>query len=71
MDAIEQYPDTVKHGENTNKIVAEVAKMVHVDLDPDQISTSHRLPANLKPQETMMITNPLHQPPPPIMYIDL
>ena len=32
-----------KQGENTNKIVIEVAKLLNVELTQDQISTSHRL----------------------------
>ena len=32
-----------KQGENTNKIVVEVAKLLNVELTQDQISTSHRL----------------------------
>ena len=32
-----------KTGENTNKIVQEVAKLMNINLSEDQISTSHRL----------------------------
>ena len=53
VDAIEQYgrrqnleivgvPYT--EGENTNEIVTEIAKLIEVDVKPDDISTSHRLP---------------------------
>ena len=57
VDAIEQYGRCqnfkivgipLKVGENTNKIVAEVAKIVDVDLACGQISTSHRLFGKLK-----------------------
>jgi len=33
-----------QRGENTNKIVTEVAKLLDVELLPSHISTSHRLP---------------------------
>ena len=53
IDALEQYgrrqnleivgiPET--QGEDTNKLVIEVAKMLNIEVTPDQISTSHRLP---------------------------
>ena len=35
-----------KTGENTNKIVQEVAKLMKINLSEDQISTSHRLPVS-------------------------
>ena len=38
-----------KTGENTNKIVQEVAKLMNVNLSEDQISTSHRIPASQGP----------------------
>ena len=74
VDAIEQYGRRqnleiagipLKDGENTNKIVAEVAKMVDVDLAPDQISTSHRLPA--KPKTSGNNDNKPTAPPPIIV----
>ena len=57
LDAIEQYgrrqhleiigvPE--KPGENTNDIVIEMAKLVNIEITPEQISTSHCLPAKLK-----------------------
>ena len=54
VDAIEQYGRRqnleiagipIKPGENTNKIVIEVAKLVNVEITPDQIFTLHRLSA--------------------------
>ena len=70
-NAIEQYGRRqnleiagirLKHGENTNNIVAEVAKIVDVDLAPDKISTSHRLSA--KPKTSGNNDNkPTAQPP--------
>ena len=38
-----------KTGENTNKIVQEVAKLMNVNLTEDLISTSHRLPVSQRP----------------------
>ena len=35
-----------KTGENTNKIVQKVAKLMNINLSEDQISTSHRLPVS-------------------------
>ena len=35
-----------KSGENTHKIVQEVAKLMNINLFEDQISTSHRLPVS-------------------------
>ena len=37
-----------KTGENTNKIVQEVAKLMNINLSEDQIFTSHRLPVFLR-----------------------
>lgn len=57
VDAIEQYGRRqnleiagvkVSDNEDTNKIAIEVAKIMNVDLSPDQISTSHRLSAKRK-----------------------
>ena len=54
LDRLEQYGRRqnleivgipVQDGENTNAIVIEVAKLLDVSLTPEQISTSHRLPA--------------------------
>ena len=53
IDAVEQYGRRqnseivgvpMEEGEDTNKIMIEVAKLLQVELTPDQISTSHRLP---------------------------
>ena len=38
-----------KTGENINKIVQEVAKLMNINLSEDQISTSHRLPVSQRP----------------------
>ena len=38
-----------KTGENTNKIVQEVAKLMNINLSKDQISTTHRLPVSQRP----------------------
>ena len=37
-----------KEGENTNKLVIEVAKLANVELSPKQISISHRLPPKIR-----------------------
>ena len=59
LDDIEQYGRRqnleivgipTKPGENTNKIVQEVAKLMKINLSEDQISTSHRLPAPQRPK---------------------
>ena len=59
LDDIEQYGRRqnleivgipTKPGENTNKIVQEVAKLMKINLSKDQISTSHRLPAPQRPK---------------------
>ena len=39
-----------KPGENANKIVQEVAKLMMINLSEDHISTSHRLPAPQQPK---------------------
>ena len=57
MDVLEQYgrrqnlelsgiPE--KESENTNKLVIEVAKLAYVELSPNQISISHRLPPKIR-----------------------
>ena len=57
VDVLEQYgrrqyleisgiPE--KEGENTNKLVIEVAKLANVELSPNQISISHRLPPKIR-----------------------
>ena len=59
LDDIEQYwrrqnleivGISSKPGENTNKIVQEVAKLIKINLSEDQISTSHYLPAPQRPK---------------------
>ena len=40
---------SLRSGENTNKIVQQVAELINVNLFEDQISTSHRLPASQRP----------------------
>ena len=70
LDRLEQYGRRqnleivgipVQDGENTNAIVIEVAKLLDVSLTPEQISTSHRLPAknpeNLSPPIIARFTN--------------
>ena len=70
LDRLEQYGHRqnleivgipVQDGENTNAIVIEVAKLLDVNLTPEQISTSHRLPAknreNLSPPIIACFTN--------------
>ena len=37
-----------KEGESTNKLVIEVAKLANVELSPNQISISHRLPPKIR-----------------------
>ena len=39
-------------GENTNEIVTEVAKLIEVDVKPEDISTSHRLPVRSSPDNS-------------------
>ena len=71
IDAVEQYGRRqnlemvgvpMEEGEDTNKIVIEVAKLLQVELTPDQISTSHRLPTKRKQS-----SNELHPSPPIIV----
>ena len=59
VDAIEQYGRRlnleilgipIKDGENVNKIMEKIAKLVNVELSPDQIPTFHRLA--VKPKRT-------------------
>ena len=70
LDRLEQYKRRqnleivgipVQDGENTNAIVIEVAKLFDVNLTPEQISTSHRLPAknrkNISPPIIARFTN--------------
>ena len=72
IDALEQYgrrqnleivgiPET--QGEDTNKLVIEVAKMLNIEVTPDQISTSHRLPT----RRTRHENNSIKTFPPPII----
>ena len=55
LDEVEQYGRRqnleivgvpVQENEDTNALVIEVAKLLDVEVPPDQISTSHRLPIN-------------------------
>ena len=48
----------LQEGENTNKIVIKVAKMLNVSLSSDQISTSHRLQTRLKPKNSEPAASP-------------
>ena len=57
LDAVEQYSRRqnleikgvpIVYGEDTNKIVVEVARSLNVDISTDDISTSHRLPVSTK-----------------------
>ena len=41
----------IVYGEDTNKIVVEVAKSLNVDISTDDISTFHRLPVSTKPEK--------------------
>jgi len=64
----------VKDSENTNDLIIEVAKMVNVNLSSDQISTSHRLPAqpkrvDLKSATPLKNTNTDESPAEPIPSI--
>ena len=72
VDAIEQYGRRlnleisgipIKDGENTNKIMEEIAKLVNVELSADQISTSHRLA--VKPKRTAGTENGIETETPP------
>lgn len=67
IDAVEQYGRRqnlefagvpVVEGEDTNKLVIEIAKLIQVDVTPEQISTSHRLPARRKRNEEEVETPP-------------
>ena len=60
LDAVEQYGRRqnleikgvpIVYGEDTNKIVVEVAKSLNVDISTDDISTSHRLPVSTKSEK--------------------
>ena len=60
LDAVEQYSRRqnleikgvpIVYGEDTNKIVVEVAKSLNVDISTDDISTSHRLPVSTKSEK--------------------
>ena len=70
IDAVEQYGRRLNleivgvpmEGEDTNKIVIEVAKLLQVELTSDQISTSHRLPTKRKQS-----SNEQHPSPPIIV----
>ena len=57
LDAVEQHGRRqnleikgmpIVYGEDTNKIVVEVARSLNVDISTDDISTSHRLPISTK-----------------------
>ena len=56
VDVLEQYgrrqnleiSGIPEKGENTNKLVIEVAKLANVELSPNQISISHRLPPKIR-----------------------
>ena len=72
VDAIEQYGwrlnleisgIPIKDGENTNKIMEGIAKLVNVELSADQISTSHRL--DVKPKRTASTENGIETETPP------
>ena len=63
IDALEQYrrhqnleiigiPET--KGEGTNKLVTEVTKLLNVEVTPDQMSTSYRLPQRRTPQNQLI-----------------
>ena len=66
LDQVEQYGRRqnleivnvpVQENEDTNALVIEVAKLFDVEVPPDQISTSHRLPINLN--STISKTSPI------------
>ena len=71
IDSLEQYGRRqnleitgipVKKNENTNKIVMEVAKLLNVEISPEQISTSHRIASRTNKHKDNE-----SQPPPPII----
>ena len=66
LDEVEQYGRRqnleivgvpIQENEDTNALVIEVAKLLEVEVLPDQISTSHRLPIN--PNSKISKTSPI------------
>ena len=66
LDEVEQYGRRqnleivgvpVQENEDTNALVIEVAKLLDIEVPPDQISTSHRLPIN--PNSKISKTSPI------------
>ena len=49
----------VQDGEDTNAVVMEVAKLVDVDILPNHISTSHRLPKKISQNGNVTCTPPI------------
>ena len=47
----------IVYGEDSNKIVVEVAKSLNVDISTDDISNSHRLPVSTKPEKNDDLTS--------------